>query len=49
MNYAQSIDVFDIYARMITGEGVAMIAAGKDAAATRIRRKRSRSTMEATS
>ena len=29
MNYAQSIDVFDIYARMVTGEGAAADAAGE--------------------
>jgi biotin carboxylase len=33
MNYAQSIDVFDIYARMVTGEGVAADAAANSAAA----------------
>ena len=33
MNYAQSIDVFDIYARMITGEGTAADSAAEDGAA----------------
>ena len=33
MNYAQSIDVFDIYARMVTGEGTAADSAAEDGAA----------------
>ena len=33
MNYAQSIDVFDIYARMVTGEGAAADSVAEDGAA----------------
>ena len=33
MNYAQSIDVFDIYARMVTGEGTAADEVSEDGAA----------------
>ena len=33
MNYAQSIDVFDIYARMVTGEGTAADSAAENGAA----------------